>query len=298
MGVMHQHATSCGRTLRVILWLFLSLLALCACTLESLGRKEARVSVESQDTKPVLVRIAVCSAGIPMANDLTAAYATEDAHLSFDLVPSNSRIGLELVLTGQADLAIVGDEIGLETLSEGRASGAGLRSEALATDAIGVVVHKDWPLPRLSLSELARLFAGYYLDWQELEAGSGRPEIVCGQEGSDTRIIFERVVMGELSVSSSAIVMPHDRGVVEYVAKHPGAIGYASTALADDRVGLVALDGVLPMTSEIERGEYPLTHPLLLLASPRAPRGAFQFVDFAKSSQGRRIIKQRYLVSR
>lgn len=283
---------------RVIFATVFSLLALCACagTFDPLSRKEAQLASESQASEPVLVRIAACSAALPLANDLTAAYATGDSHLLFDLTSSSSRIATELVLAGQTDLAIVGGKVDPDILARERADGLGLRSEVLATDAIGIVVHKDWPLDRLTTSELASLFAGYYLDWQQLQAGSGQPAIVCREQGSVARTVFERVIMGEWFVTSSAILMPHDRGVVEYVGEHPGAIGYASVTHADDRVKLVALDGTLPTTREIERGRYPLTYPLVLLASPKAPREALRLVDFAKSSQGRRIIKQRYAV--
>ena len=272
--------------------------ALCACggRFEPLSRKEAQLASESQASEPVLVRIAACSAALPLANDLTAAYATGDSHLLFDLTSCSSRIATELVLAGQTDLAIVGGKVDPDILARERADGRGLRSEVLATDAIGIIVHKDWPLDRLTTSELATLFAGYYLDWEQLGAGSGQPRIVCREQDSASRTVFERVIMGERSVTSSAILMPHDRGVVEYVAEHPGALGYASVTHVDDRVKLVALDGILPTTREVERGSYPLTYPLVLLASPKAPREALWLVDFAKSSQGRRIIKQRYAV--
>ena len=292
MAVKLPHVARC----RVVFAAVFSLLALCACdgTFESLSRKEAQLASESQASAPVLVRIATCSAALPLANDLIAAYAAGDSRLLFDLTSCTSRIATELVLAGQTDLAIVGGEVDPDILSRERADGRGLRSEVLATDAIGIIVHKDWPLHRLSTSELASLFAGYYLDWEQFEAGSGQPEIVCREQDSASRTVFERVIMGEWSVSSSAILMPHDRGVVEYVAEHPGAIGYASVTHADDRVKLVALDGILPTTREIERGRYPLTYPLVLLASPKAPREALRLFDFARSSQGRRIIKQSY----
>ena len=293
-------APVCTRASGILLGLVIPLLALCAChvALDSLSRREAPAASEPGHPEPVLVRIAACSTGLPLATDLTEACPTSDSHLVFDVVPTNSQIALELVLAEQADLAIVGSEVDLDLLSTERPGGPGFDSQVLAIDAIGIIVHKDWPLRGLSMSELAALFGGYYLDWAELDAGSGRPDIVCREEGSAARTVFEQIVMTESRVSSVAIVMPHDRGVVEYVAQHPGAIGYASAAYADDRVKLMAIDGALPTADETRRGNYPLTHPLVLVASPRASREALSLVDFARSSQGRRIIEQRYAVPR
>jgi len=295
-----QGVARCRKAFESLVGLLIPLLVLCACrgTFESLSRKEARIADQSQDSEPVLVRIAACSGALPLADDLTGAYGAEDAHLLFDLVPASSRTAAELLLAAQADLAIVGGAANVNIVSKESTDGRGIRSQVLATDAIAIIVHKDWPLDGLSTSELAALFAGYHLDWKELEAGSGRPEMVCREQGSASQIVFEQIVMGESPVSSSAILMPHDRGVVEYVALHPGAIGYTSAAYVDDRVKLVSLDGALPTANKVERGKYPLTYPLVLLTSPRAPREASRLVEFAKSSQGRRIIRQRYVVPR
>jgi len=278
----------------------MALPVVCACqgALGSLGPQDAQSSGESTGSEPVLVRLAVCRAAVPLAQDLTAALATDDSRLLFDLMPTNSQIALELLLAGQADLAIVGREIDLDALSGERSDGRGFRSEVLATNAIGVIVHRDSPLRGLSIAELAALFGGYYLDWEELEAGSGRPEIVCREQGAASRVVFGEMVMGGSPVSSSAIVMPHDQAVVEYVAQHPRAIGYASAVHADDRMRLVPIEGALPTLKEIRRGEYPLTHPLVLLVSPDAPREASRLANFCRSSRGRRIIERRYVVPR
>jgi len=287
------------RAPRPLLWLMVPLLILCACQIEpeSLGG-EAPVASELGRSGPVLVRLAACSTGLPLANELIEACPTDHGRLLFELEPANSQIALELVLAGQADLAIVGEEVDLEALSGEGAKGRGLIAQVLAIDAIGVIVHRDHPLREISTADLAALFGGYHLDWEELDAGSGQPELVCREQGSAARIVFERLVMGDSPVSSAAVVMPHDQGVVEHVAQHPGAVGYVSTAYADDRVRLVAIDGVLPTASEIGRGRYPLTHPLVLVTSPEAPREASRLVEFARSAQGRRLIGQSYVLPR
>ena len=121
------------RSLGILLRLCLPLLALCACglTLDSAGRGEAQVAHEPIQSEPVLVRIAACSTGLPLANDLIAACPTGDSHLLFDLVPTNSQIALELVLAGQADLAIVGIEVAPDILSGENAGGRGFDSEGI-----------------------------------------------------------------------------------------------------------------------------------------------------------------------
>lgn len=255
----------------------------------------ARLAQERERSGPVLVRIATCWAAYPLVTDLLAAYSSDDGQVSFEIVPANSQIAVELVEGGQAEVAIAA--LGAAP-TKGVSESGRLVSRALAIDTIGIVVHKGHALLQLSGSELAGLFAGHYLDWDELGVGSGRPQMVSREAGSASRAVFGERIMGELPVSSTAVVMPHDRGVVEYIAQHPGAIGYASTAHVDSRVRLVAIDGILPTPGEVRQGRYSLVYPLVMLLSPDAPREASRFVAFAFSGKGRQVIEQRYVFPR
>ena len=180
-----------------------------------------------------------------------------------------------------------------------------LASKVLALDAIAIIVHRDLPLDGLALSDLAELFAGYIVDWEELGAGHGQPELLSREDGSVVRRFFEETVMGQRAVSTAARVIPHDQGIVEYVSQHPRAIGYASRARMDGPVKPLALDGTMPLPADIQidrapecEGCYPLSYPLLVLISPAAPDDASRLVSFALSDEGRRIIEERYVLPR
>lgn len=293
-----------GHTLRGLLppplaLALLCTLALVGCTavLRPLDQREGGEGA-SQGT-PLLVRFATCWSGQPLAEDLAAAYALVAPEVSVDIVPTTSRVAESLVRGGQADLAIIEEQPGAEALPPEEADEHKATTPAvLATNVVGVIVHADSPLARLSTTELATLFLGRYLEWEELRAGHGRITPVCQETGTAARRLFEERILGGLPTSSAAVMVPHDRGVLEYVAQHPEAIGYLSTACVDERVKVIAVDGLLPTAAEVERGRYPLAHALVLITAPRAPAEALRLAAFATSNKGRQVIAKRYLVPR
>ena len=278
--------------LLVLLGLFTGVFSSCSNPFVPLDRQIAKPASAAEDAPPALVRIATCWAALPVAEDLVAAYINDEAALSVDLIPSSPRIAEDLLTAGQADLAIVGRLPGDLSPTEGG------NAVLIGLGAIGIITHKDSPLRQISATELAEVFTGRRLDWGELRAGNGPVEIVCQENGSIARRVFDAAILGQRPASSAAILMPHDRGVVEYVAQHSRAIGYVAAAYIDSRVKQVAIDGTLPLPAEIKSGRYPLTYSLVILTRSDAPREAQKIVAFAESNAGRHAIEKRHIPPR
>lgn len=163
---------------------------------------------------------------------------------------------------------------------------------------MAVVAHPALGLSDLTAGQLAALYAGEYLRWDELGGSAEAVEVLVHAPGSMERAVFEQAFMGETAPSSFAIVVPHDRAVIEYVAEHPGAIGYVSNAYVDDRVQVLAIDGRRPTASEIRSGRYPLGYPLMLLTPSDGAREAERWAVHALGNRGRQVIERRYTVPR
>ena len=100
--------------------------------------------------------------------------------------------------------------------------------------------------------------------------------------------------MGEKRVTLTAIVMPSSETVVEYVARHPTAIGYVSMGYLSPQVKALQIEGVSPTPQDVQSGAYPLTRPLYLLTG-QEPTGEVQaFIEFALSPAGQAVVEQRY----
>lgn len=276
----------------ILLGLFGGVFSACSNPFVPLDQQIAKPASAAEEAPPALVRIATCWAALPVVEDLVAAYVGDDAALSVDLMPSSPRIAEDLLAAGQADLAIVGRLPGDSSSIEGG------HAVLIGLGAIGVIVHKDSLLRQISAVELAEVFAGRRLDWGELRAGNGPIEIVCQENSSVAHRVFDAAILRQSSASSAAILMPHDRGVVEYVAQRSRAIGYVAAAYIDSRVKQVAIDGALPTPAEIKSGRYPLTYSLVILTRPDAPREAQKIAAFAESNAGRHAIEKRHILPR
>ena len=296
---MHRRGV---HTLRPRWCLLVALVALslvsagCRAVLSPLNEGQVQQSSEGQSQDVALLRVAACWSGLPLTQDAAAALSTEDSSMSIDIAPANSAAAEELVRAGQADVALVAEafDSNMSTQRNLDARYAPLKARLLALDALVVIVHKDSPLRGLDTEQLANLFAGRILDWSELQGGNGLPEIVALQEGASSRALFEQRIMGDQALTSAALLMPHDQGVIDYVAEHPNAIGYVSAAYLDDRVKPLAIDGHSPTRNEIQAHRYPLVSSLILLTSPQAPREAAKWQSYLLTGQGRALVDKLY----
>lgn len=239
-----------------------------------------------------LVRVATCWAALPLVNELTAEYGRLSAHTAFDIVSVQADVARDLVATGQADVAVLGvDPAAGEEI-------AGLVARPLAVDAVAVVSHPSLGLDGLTAGQLAALYAGEYLRWDELGGPTEPVEVLVHAPGATERAVFEQALMGEKKVSSFAVVVPHDRAVIEYVAEHPGALGYASAAYVDERVRVVAVDGHHPTAAEVRSGRYPLGYLLMLLTATDGSPEAESWASYSLGNRGRQVIERRYVAPR
>jgi phosphate transport system substrate-binding protein len=181
---------------------------------------------------PITLRVAGSTAMMPLLSDLATAYAQSHPHVRLEIEGGGSRLGLERLQMGEIDLA------GCSWLPPSAEEGTPQPYVAtpIAWDGIAIVVHPSNPVDELTLLQVRSIYAGWTLDWQEVGGKPGNPLVVSREDGSGTRAALEQQLMGEQPVTLTAIVMPSSEAVVEYVARHTAAIGYASMAYVNDQM--------------------------------------------------------------
>lgn len=271
--------------LLLILILPLSLAGACERLFLPLGEQEAALTRASETAKPSLLRVATCWAGLPLMQDIAAALQAERPSLSIEIAAATSAAAAEMLVAGAVDLALLAD-----------ARGASPAGDVIALDALCLIVAAEAPLQEISLQELAALYGGYRLDWAELGAGRGAPQVITYGAETAPAQLFRRAVMGKDEITTAALVMPHDSAVVEYVVAHREAIGYVSRAYVDERVRPLRLGDHSPTATAIRQGRYPLSYRLILQLAPDASQEAAQMRAFLSTPQGRKLIEKRYVL--
>ncbi|MBN1935112.1 MAG: phosphate ABC transporter substrate-binding protein [Anaerolineae bacterium] len=233
-----------------------------------------------------IVTVSGASSMAPLLAALAEAFQDEHPDIAVDIEAVNTAFGLERVRQGQADLAAVALE-----------PPADLWRAPIALDGVALIVHADNPLESLTETQAQILFSGRLWHWSDFDVTVAEDEItvVSREQGSGDRAVFEARLMKELPVAPTAVLLPGAQDVVEFVAAHPGAIGYVSQGSISPEVKAVTLESIAPVPQTIAAQTYPLARPFYLVALEEPGGSARAFLDFCLSQPGQAIVGQNYV---
>ncbi len=214
---------------------------------------------------PQLIRVVGSSDLTPVVDVMREALASSDELVNVQFMPTNSSVGWRQLRQGKADVALLSQAP--EKVPES------VQLIPVGQDAIAIIVHPRVGVTTVSYEQAQRLFAGRYLSWKALGGHDVSVRLVSREEGSGTRASFERLLMQGIPVALTARVLPNASEVVAFVARWEGSVGYVSAALADPRVDVLALNGILPTALNVQTGTYPLVRPVYM-ATLRPPSPA------------------------
>jgi phosphate transport system substrate-binding protein len=237
----------------------------------------------------VALAVGASTSAQPLLVDAMAAYraSTEGGRVTFAPEYGNS----QLIVDGLRDGRFAGALVTWPASDPPE----GMWMQPVAMDALAVIVHQDNPLTALSLPELREIFQGRTNLWPAPPGGEPAPiEVVVREDGSVSRTLFERRVMGDQKVSLVAVIMPGSQAVVDYVATHPAAIGYVSLGWVDARVRALALDGVAPSPETARNQTYPLLAPVCFLSQAEPQDELRAFYLYLIGPEGQRVVAQKY----
>lgn len=224
----------------------------------------------------------------PLIEELTQAYRTAHPNVIFEVSLGDSATGLQDLRAGEADLA------GASWKEERDSIVRGLQAVPIARDGLAIIVHPSNRVPDLTLLQLRALYRGETLDWSALGGPAAEPVIISREDGSGDRQAFEALVMGEDRVTFNALVMPTAAAVIDYVTRHPAAIGYVSLAQVRDDVRALPIEGVIPSPEQVRTGAYHLSRLLFVYVNDPPFPEVRGFLDFVLSPDGQAIVARHH----
>ena len=234
-------------------------------------------------------------------NEVWVQGATPQGHtVRVSIAAHGSSTGFAALKTGDADLAATSRPIKDSEQQALRALGDLKSAEAeqvIALDGVAVIVHPDNPLPQLTTTQLAQIFAGSITTWDALGAGSGPIHLYARDDRSGTFDTFKTLVLDahELPLASHAKRFESGEQLAQEVSADRQAIGFSSLASVHAAKVLAIIDGtsqaMLPTPALVASEDYPLSRRLYLYLPPgqRNPL-ARALVEFAQSTQGQTIV--------
>lgn len=259
--------------------------------------------------KPLCLTVLLCLA-LPFAASAQLSYEGSSS-IGDTLLP-------ELAKAFQAKEGITFDKItsnssaqGYQAVSEGKVSVGGLSrlltademktepgNRVIGYDAVVVYVNKDMPVESLTSEQLGKIFSGQLKNWKDV-GGTDAPIVTVLKENATeggTARQFCELILGGQTPATASMILPGIKECVAYVASNPNTVTFASLAFDDKTARFVAIDGVLPSRDTLNKGEYPLARPYVLIYSnkPEDPK-VTKFLDFALTKEGQDIVKK-YIV--
>lgn len=240
----------------------------------------------------VEVRILATTSTYPLLQDAIAAFPHPGMLLAVDSAAANWRTVYERLLAGEVPFA----------LTSYLPPGTSLWAAAVGQDGIAIVVHSTNPVARLTLDDLRLIFEGRSADWSVLGGPDLPVRVVSREDGADTRLAFEALVMQGQPTTLAARLALSSQSVVEIVSSDPAAIGYVSMAFLDGQVRAVPLEPapgqppVAPTREAVSAGTYPLRAPLLVVGVEPPAEGTIyrQWFGWLQSSAGQQVVGRRY----
>lgn len=164
----------------------------------------------------------------------------------------------------------------------------------VAWDALAVLVHPSNPVKKISTAQLRKVYTGKITNWKQL-GGPNKPIEVYVRKGTISGVGYalrQYLFRNSNQAFYSTRRFKSSGPLEKAVESSPYAIGVSGVSSARKRkVQIIGLDGVVPSPENIAAGNYELYRPLYLV-TPERPKGRVkEFINFARSAEGREILR-------
>ncbi len=221
----------------------------------------------------------------PLADKLGSAFQANHPQLQLDIAAGGSMVGIKAVHDGTADIGMASRALEPEEAN-------GIEQYQIASDVLAIVVNQSNPITGVTRSQLRDIFLGQLMNWKEL-GGPDRPIVpVVREKSSGTRGAFDELVLAKKEPQGERLQTAVTAGdAAALVANTPGAIGYVGFGNLDNKLKVLAVDGVTPSPESVRNQTYQLVRPLLLLTGPLTQPLAKTYIDFALSAEGQQLVE-------
>lgn len=173
-------------------------------------------------------------------------------------------------------------------------------------DALAVYVHKDNPLDKITIPQLAEIYGeeGKLAKWDQLgiaNSGCKSDKIIriSRQSNSGTYFYFREALLGkDRDFELGSLDLHGSKDVVEVIGRTPCAIGYSGMGYATDHVKMleVAITSdepyYAPNLENVIAKTYPIARPLYMYSLGEPTGEAKAYLDWILSAEGQKIVEE------
>jgi phosphate transport system substrate-binding protein len=222
---------------------------------------------------------------------LARAFEKANPRAYVDVLWDENSKPVEIVLSGQAQIAVTGKE------------DPNLSATQVGWDGIAVMVNLSNHTKEVTTEQVAEIFSGKVKFWSDLGGPETKILIIDRPKNRNIRDTFEQHlgIVGKIS-DSAKVIGPDDKAIKTVVGTLPplSAVTYISMGQALEAVSagvavrLLPVDKVEAEEPPVKDGRYKLRRPLLLLTKKEPNPTAEAFAAFALSKEGQTIIDNEF----
>ncbi len=228
-----------------------------------------------------------------------------DSCCDFEIHGYGSSTGFNDLAWKKCDIAMSSKPINSESVSKLKQLGDMKSSECehvLALDGIAILVNKKNPLSSIDIPVLKSIFSGAVKNWSEVIRGyEGEVNLYRRDNNSGTHEVFNELVLGDGTLSETAVVCLDNKEISRKVASDPFAIGYTSITFAGDNksLGIIVEDGIEidPENFNVQTEDYPLSRRLLLYTPEKKSELVKELLEYALGNKGQKVVEENGFVA-
>ena len=167
---------------------------------------------------------------------------------------------------------------------------------AVAMDGIAIYVHKDNPIPSLTLAQLKDIYTGKVRDWKAVGGTPGAILLYGRENNSGTYEFFKEHVLGGKDFADETQTMPGTASVINAVTKDAMGIGYGGAAYAKGvrKVPVRKDEASAPVEvskESVQGRTYPINRFLYCYTAPNLREDGKVYLAWMLTEEGQKVVE-------
>jgi phosphate transport system substrate-binding protein len=240
----------------------------------------------SGEESPTAVQLRGSGTVMGVMQRAAETYMAEHPEIAVSIVGGGTDRAIKSLMDGTCQLAMASAEPNAALKLRASRAGVKLDVQVIAFDAIVPFVSLENPVSNLTIEQLRGIYSGEIVNWKDVGGADLAIELVSRGKSSGTYEGFKHLVLGDDAILPASALEMDSVPERQYVAAHPGAIGFASFSYVDSTVKPLPIEGITPSDDTIRSRVYPLTRNLLLYARGDAGAATRDFLKYTLDNIG------------
>lgn len=278
--------SKCGR-----LFLILLAVSIMSCSRSGEGgRYGVSMQIKGSDTIVNLIQV------------WAERFVADKPNMNVGVTGGGSGTGFAALMNGTCDIAMSSREIEDKERELSVKKGIDPVEFIVGLDGLAILINKNNPVNELTIDQLRDIFMAKITNWNELGGENRKIVILSRESNSGTHMFFKEHVIRHDDKNSKdefapqALLMPSSQAIYDEVYQNPNALGYVGMGFINSGVKAVSVavnsdsEYVYPTSDNVMSGKYPISRPLYLYTNGRPKGMVEEFIDYALSDEGQKIV--------